>query len=198
MYPQYQSAMHKFLEELQNSHIPSEKIETILSKGKVMKVKSQTLLIEPNQVCDKAFFILKGGFVCRYMDEELEIEKTINFFLENFHPFMSCVDSFFSAAKTQCELRAITHSEVIEFSKKDIESAINQDIELFHFYHSLVTRALQEENDFKLKIISYSSERLYQYLIAHCSVVIQQVPSKYIAEFMGISSEWLSKLKHRI
>lgn len=190
--------MHKFLVELQNSRIPSEKIETILSKGKIRKVKSQTLLIEPKQVCDKAYFILKGGFVCRYMDEELEIEKTINFFLENFHPFMSCVDSFFSDAKTQCELRAIAHSEVIEFSKKDIENAISQDIELFRFYHSLVTRALQEENDFKLKIISYSSERLYQYLITHCPVVIQQVPSKYIAEFMGISSEWLSKLKHRI
>jgi hypothetical protein len=62
----------------------------------------------------------------------------------------------------------------------------------------LVTQALQEENDFKLKIISYSSERLYNYLITHCTKVIQQVPSKFIAEFMGISSEWLSKLKHRI
>jgi hypothetical protein len=62
----------------------------------------------------------------------------------------------------------------------------------------LITQALQEENDFKLKIISYSSERLYSYLITHCPKVIQQVPSKFIAEFMGISSEWLSKLKHRI
>ena len=87
---------------------------------------------------------------------------------------------------------------VIEFNKKDIDTITSQDIDLFKFYHSLVTRALQEENDFKLKIISYSSERLYSYLITHCPKIIQQVPSKFIAEFMGISSEWLSKLKHRI
>lgn len=190
--------MNKFLQSLQASNISPDKIESIISKAKLLNVKSQSLLIKSNTNCDKAYFVLKGGFVCRYIDEELEIEKTINFYLEDFHPFMSCVDSYFLETKTQCELRAIAHSEVIEFNKKDIDTIISQDIDLFKFYHSLVTQALQEENDFKLKIISYSSERLYSYLITHCPKVIQQVPSKFIAEFMGISSEWLSKLKHRI
>jgi hypothetical protein len=190
--------MNKFLQSLQTSNISPDKIENIISKGKLLHIKSQSLLIKPNTICDKAYFVLKGGFVCRYIDEELEIEKTINFYLEDFHPFMSCVDSYFSETKTKCELRAIANSEVIEFNKKDIDTIISQDIDLFTFYHSLVTQALQEENDFKLKIISYSSERLYSYLITHCPKIIQQVPSKFIAEFMGISSEWLSKLKHRI
>lgn len=190
--------MNKLLEQLQNSNISPNKIENILSKGKLLNVKSQSLLLKPNTICDKGYFVLKGGFVCRYIDEELEIEKAINFYLEDFHPFMSCVDSYFSETKTQCELRAIANSEVIEFNKKDIDAFIREDIDFFQFYHTLVTRALQEENDFKLKIISYSSERLYSYLITHCPKVIQQVPSKFIAEFMGISSEWLSKLKHRV
>jgi hypothetical protein len=190
--------MNKFLQSLQASNISPDKIENIISKAKLLNVKSQSLLIKPNTICDKAYFVLKGGFVCRFINEELEIEKTINFYLEDFHPFMSCVDSYFSETKTQCELRAIAHSEVIEFNKKDIDSLISQDIDLFKFFHSMITQALQEENDFKLKIISYSSERLYTYLISHCPQIIQQVPSKYIAEFMGISSEWLSKLKHRI
>jgi hypothetical protein len=190
--------MNKFLEELQAKNIAIESISTIMSKGKLLQLKSQSLLIKPNEICDKVFFVLKGGFVCRYINEELEIQKTINFYLENFHPFMSCVDSFFSETKTQCELRAITYSEVIEFNKKDIDTIINEDIELFQFYHSIVTTALQEENDFKLNIISYSPEMLYRYLITNCPEIIQTVPSKFIAEFMGITSEWLSKLKHRI
>lgn len=190
--------MHKLLEELQSLNISPEKMETIIQKGKLYKVKSQTILVKPNTVCDKIFFVLKGGFVCRYIDPVLEIEKTINFYLEDFHPFMSCVDSYFSETKTQCELRAISNAEVVEFNKKDIDELIYQDIQFFHLYHAMVTRAFQEENDFKLKIISFSSERLYGFLMSHCPKVIQQVPAKYIAEFMGISSEWLSKLKHRI
>ncbi len=190
--------MNPLIEEFQSAKLSPDKIAFIVSKGRLVKVKSQSLLVRPNTYCDKAFYVLKGGFVCRYIDEELEIKKTINFFLEGFHPFMSCVDSFFSATKTQCELRAIKNSEIVEFDKKDIDDVLTSDLEISKFYHSLVTRALQEENDFKLKIIAYSSERLYSYLITHCPKVIQQVPSKYIAEFMGISSEWLSKLKHRI
>lgn len=190
--------MNKFLEELHKLNIPADKIKNIISKGNFIQVKSQTVLVAPNTVCDKVYFVLKGGFVCRYIDDELEIEKTINFYLADFHPFMSCIDSYFSETKTQCELRAISNCEIFELNKKEIDNFIHNDIQLFHLYHSLVTQALQEENDFKLKIISFSSERLYSYLVAHCPKVIQQVPAKYIAEFMGISSEWLSKLKHRI
>jgi hypothetical protein len=190
--------MNKLLEQLQNSNISPGKIENFMGKGKLLQVKSQGILVKNNTVCDKAYFVLKGGFVCRYIDKELEIEKTINFYLEDFHPFMSCVDSYFSETKTHCELRAIAHSEVLEFNKKDVDAITREDINFFQYYHSVITQALQEENDFKLKIISYSSERLYSYLIEHCPEVIQQVPSKFIAEFMGISSEWLSKIKHRI
>ena len=189
--------MIKLFEKLQSSNISFDQIEKIISKGKLLHIKSQTLLVQPGTICDKIYFVLKGGFVVRYINKELEIEKTINFYLEDFHPFMSCVDSYFSETKTHCELRAITNSEVMEFHKKDIDAIMLEDIEFFKFYHLMVTQALQEENDFKLKIISYSSERLYSYLIKHCPEVIRKVPSKYIAEFMGISPEWLSKLKNR-
>ncbi len=190
--------MHKFLELLQSSNISSALVENLLGKAKIVQVKSQALLVKANTICDKTYFITKGGFVCRYIDKEFEIEKTINFYLDDFHPFMSCVDGYFSGTITLCELRAITHSEVIEFDKKDVDALLEEDIHFFKFYHFMITQALQEENDFKLKIISYPSEMLYNYLIEHCPEVIQKVPSKFIAEFMGISSEWLSKLKHRV
>ena len=190
--------MKKLLEDLQLSNISAGQIENILSKGELLHVKKQSLLVKPGSICDRAYFVLKGGFVCRYIDQELEIEKTINFYLEDFQPFMGCVDSYFSETKTQCELRAIADSEVMAFNKTDLDAMMLEDIVFFQYFYSMVARFLQEENDFKLKIISYSSERLYMYLVEHCPDVIKQVPSKFVAEFMGISSEWLSKLKHRI
>lgn len=188
----------QLIQQLNEANIPFEKVEKMLSLGKIIKVKNLTKLVEHNKVCDKIYVVLQGGFVSRFIDKELEIEKTINFFFRDFHPFMTCVDSFFSGTKTQCELRAISNAEVIEFKKQDIEATIFQDLQLFRVYHTQVTTALQEINDFEMKIIAYSSERLYNHLITECPIVIQKVPAKYIAEFMGISSEWLSKLKHRI
>ena len=190
--------MNQLIEELSKSNIPEETIEKIMGLGQWIKVKNQTKLVRHNQVCTKVYLVVKGGFVCRFIDEELEIEKTINFFFPDFHPFMTCIDSFFSGTKTQCEIRAISNAEVIEFNKKDVETLVYQDLQLLRLYHAQVTTALQEINDFEMKIIAYSSERLYNHLITACPIIIQQVPAKYIAEFMGISSEWLSKLKHRI
>ena len=188
--------MNKFFEELQSANISLDKIENLLSKGKLLHVKNYSVLLKPGTICDKVYFVLNGGFVVRYINVELEIEKTINFYLEDFHPFMGCVDSYFSGTETECELRAIAHSDVIKFDKKDLDAIILEDIVIFQFYHFMLTKILQEENDFKLKIISYPSEMLYDYLIKDCAEVIRQVPSKYVAEFMGISAEWLSKLKN--
>ena len=36
---------------------------------------------------------------------------------------------------------------------------------------------------------------IYEYLIDKCNPVIKHVPAKYIAEFIGITAEWYSKLK---
>ncbi len=49
-----------------------------------------------------------------------------------------------------------------------------------------------------LLLHSYSNEKIYNYLIEECNSVIKNVPSKYIAEFIVISAEWLSKTKKKI
>jgi len=65
------------------------------------------------------------------------------------------------------------------------------------FYIQRLINALLIEDEFKTQIISKSSEKLYQYLISEYPQIILNFPSKHIAEFMGITQEWLSKLKKK-
>lgn len=175
--------------------LSNETLAFIKENTKLIHVKSNTVLLSSGKICDKAYFVIQGGFVCRYINEDFEIYKTINFYLEDIHPFMACVDSFFTQIPTQCELRAISESLVLEIKKEDLDIILKRDDNLNKFYQSIVITALTEENDLKLKIIAYTSEQLYQYFMENFPMVIQRVPSKYIAELMGISAEWLSKLK---
>ncbi|GAB4413646.1 MAG: hypothetical protein OHK0039_20800 [Bacteroidia bacterium] len=189
--------MQPFLDRLRQAGAPSALLQEMIPLIGTRSLRARALLAGPGEVCQQAFLVLKGGFVCRHVDAEQDSYKTINFFLPDFHPFMACVDSFFSGQPTHCELRAIAASEVLVFDKVHIDAFTQRDLRLFAFFHELVTTALQEENDLKLKVISYPSPRLYDYLLSQCPQVIQQVPARYIAEFMGISPEWLSKLKGR-
>jgi CRP-like cAMP-binding protein len=182
---------------LKHLNIPEETRLSIVGNLEVLQVKSNTVLLKPGKTCTHVYFVVSGGFVCRYFNENLETPKTINFYLDDLHPFMACVDSYFTQQPSSCELRATRESVILAMSKKNLDQIIQTHLPLKHFYDSLVIQALVEENELKLKIISHSAEQLYQYLLSELPTVIQKVPSKYIAEFMGISAEWLSKLKRK-
>lgn len=182
---------------LEHLHISEEVRQRIADNIEVRQLKSNTVLLMPGKTCTHIHFIVSGGFVCRYFNENLETPKTINFYLDNLHPFMASVDSYFTQRPGHCELRAVRDSVVLSMSKKNLDVMLMSHPILRQFYDNLVIQALVEENELKLKIISHNAEQLYQYLLDELPAVVQRVPSKYIAEFMGISAEWLSKLKKR-
>lgn len=193
--PMNDEHIDNFLNQLSFLQIDAVLLATIRENVKVINLKPNAVLVSAGKVCQNIYYVLEGSFVCRYIDAESGNAKTINFYLNDLHPFMACVDSYFNQTPTQCELRAVSHSVVLSMPKKQIDALLARSTVLKQFYDSVVITALVEENDLKLKIISYSSEKLYDYLLRHFSSVIQNVPSKYIAEFMGITAEWLSKLK---
>lgn len=191
------SYINTYLTNLQHLKVSEESVQYIREKLQVVRVKSKGTLIMPGDVCRHIYVVVQGGFVCRYIHEKTGAAKTINFYLETLHPIMASLDSYFTQVPTNCELKAITDSVVVAFLKKDIDTLVKQDPHFASFYHNIVITAMVEENELKTKLIAYSAKEKYEFIIQEMPSVIQQVPSKYIAEFCGISSEWLSKLKRQ-
>ena len=96
-----------FLQSLQELKVSEESIQYIKDHLQPFRVKAKDNLILPGKVCKDMYLIFQGGFVCRYIHPKTGAAKTINFYLNNLHPFMACVDSFFSQTTTNCELKAI-------------------------------------------------------------------------------------------
>ncbi|MCG8332703.1 MAG: hypothetical protein MI974_33770, partial [Chitinophagales bacterium] len=59
-------------------------------------------------------------------------------------------------------------------------------------------KTLLDKNELRALLISLSSEEMLQYLHEHYPQILQQIPSKYVANFLGITPQWLSKLKHKL
>ncbi len=194
---QEQALIHvdSYLKSLQPSYLLDENLPFFREAVKVIKVKSKDTLIIPGEICRHVYLVLEGGFVCRYVHEKTGVANTINFYLEDLHPIMTTLDSFFTQTPTNCELKAISTSLVGALPLSAINALMDRDELFMSFYKEVVTRAMVEENDLKTKLISYNSKEKYDYLLEEMPMVIQKVPSKYIAEFCGISPGWLSKLK---
>jgi len=186
-----------FIDELIDAGVPEHLINAIISVGQLINVKNQTNLIEAGKECSMIYFILKGAFVCRHLNEETGDKRAIGFHMSDFQPFMTCVDSYFTNTPTGCDLLAISDGEVLAFRRSDLVELSGAHQVLSVFYYDRISDALVSEHNFKTKLIQYSSESLYRYIICHHPQIVQKIPSKYIAEFMGISPEWLSKLKHK-
>lgn len=192
----FNSIVH-LLENLSYLGINEEVIRQLSTQIKPISVKTNQTLVKAGQVNTHLYYVLEGGFVCRFISIDEEVERTINFYLNELHPIMACIDSYFAESPTRCELRAISESIVLAIPKTELDRLVAIDNKLKLLYDNLLIKALIEENDLKLKIISTKPDELYQYILKEFAVVVQKVPSKYIAELMGISAEWLSKLKSK-
>lgn len=184
-------------ELLDDFKIPKKLAQVMLPYIEFKKVKSQSILVEVGAVCNQIFLVQKGAFVLSYIDSETGNEKAINFFTPKTQAFCTVSDSYFSGEPTQCRLKTIKNSLIVIFNKNDVDTVTKANNDIMNYYLSKLNETLIAENDFRMKLLTYSSQRFYDYILEKHPEIIQKIPSKYIAEFMGISREWLSKIKSK-
>ena len=163
--------------------------------GKRYVLKSHQTIINVGDQCDKVYYILKGGLLRRFYNPHSDDFKTISFHLPDYRSVVTINKSFFSNTPSNYELKAFKTSELIIIKNSDLESINAQNEELQNFYNQQIINSLILENELKSRLISFNSIEFYNYICQEYPEIIKSVPSKYIAEFMGISAEWLSKLK---
>jgi len=184
-----------YFDNLRQLQVNEESIASLSEAVKVTSVRSKGVLIGPGEINKHIYVVVQGGFACRYINEKTGEAKTINFYLEDLHPIMACLDSYFTQTPTSCELKAITKSTVLAVPKVIVEELREKDAAFETFHYEVVATAMREENELKTKLIAYSAKDKYDFILEEMPSVIQRVPGKYIAEFCGISQAWLSKLK---
>ena len=176
-------------------HSNNRLIRYFKEKGKTKVIKPSDCLIHVGEKSNKVFFILDGGFVCQNYDEDTDKFRTINFHLKGFHPIMTVIQSFYSGLVSNCQLKAITKSEVLEVGKGIILTDLEKDGSLKQAYIEETIYALLAINEFHTKLITLKTKSMYKYLLQKCPEIIQHIPAKYVAEFMGVSAEWLSRIR---
>lgn len=185
----------KVFERIKKIGLPEDFISEILLFSSTLELKRNEQLIDVGDLCNQIYFVLEGGFISKYYDSETETYRTVNFYLDSFQPFMTSVDSYFKNNPTAYQLVAIKKSTVIAFDRKDTDEFLKRAPHFSKYYYNFAIDNLIKESHYRSLLLTYSSDKFYQYLMAEHPEIIQNVPSKYIAEFMGISQEWLSKLK---
>ena len=168
--------------------------ETVKSFMQVEKLKQKEFLFQEGDVCKYVYYINYG--CVRYFYNADGYEKTGQFFFEN--AWYSDYASFLSGKPTSMSLQALEATEVIQIGKADIEKLYAQLPKFERFGRLMAEIAvlgLMRKNE---NLTLLSSEERYLKLIKERPKVIERVSLKYIASYLDIKPESLSRIRKKL
>ncbi|WP_136666763.1 Crp/Fnr family transcriptional regulator [Flavobacterium sp. H122] len=153
-----------------------------------------TFLEKENSIAQNLYFISKGYIRTYYYEEGNEITTQIlgkNNFITSFESF---VTHSISIENIQC----VTDCEVLYITKSDYTMLNNESTFWSAFckqlYEKTITFHRQRIND----LLTLTAEKRYLKLLDKQPEVIQNVPIQYVASYIGVKPESLSRIRKKI
>jgi CRP-like cAMP-binding protein len=159
---------------------------------KTETVEKGAYYIRAGQRCNKVSFINEGLFKMAVIDSAGN-EKIIEF--PGTSEFVTDYISFLNRTPTDCDIIALQTSILESISYQDLQKIYEHSPRF-----QKAGRLLAEQNFIKLggRIKSQSLPPHERYkLLCENSYLIQHVPQYMIASYLGVSAEWLSKIRSK-
>jgi CRP-like cAMP-binding protein len=156
------------------------------------KVAKKTFLLKEGEVCDFEAFILKGCIRTYYLDKE-GVETILLFAVEDW--WVSDITSFSERKPSNLFVETLEECELltIDYAGK---SRLFEKIPAFErMFRLLVQRSLGVLQQRFYSSISETAEQRYKQFLEKYPLVAQRVPQHQIARYIGVSPEFLSKVR---
>ncbi len=112
--------------------------------------------------------------------------------------WISDLYSYLTETPAKHILDALIPTEVFEIRKKDMEEIYERIPKFERFFRILFQNAIVAQTRRIDQTISIPAEERYKVFIKKYPGIFQQIPLKYIASYLGISPEFLSKIRNKI
>ncbi|EHQ44198.1 Crp/Fnr family transcriptional regulator [Myroides odoratus] len=152
------------------------------------------IIFQEGDISDAIYFVLKGCVRLFYNVEGGD--KTAFFYTEG--QFICAGDSYTFNRPAQENYEALEPTILAVFSKKSIEQLLKQSIIFEQIARIAVENELLTAQRLIASFVTKSAEQRYVDLLANQGDLFLRVPQHYIATYLGVSPETLSRIKQRI
>ncbi len=164
--------------------------ETIPSKKEIFK--RDEFLKLPETVNHNLYFILSGSVRVYFIDDN---EEHILYFGYK-KSLITAIDSFFSSKKSSLYIQAIKKTEVVTISKENLMSFLKSNPKYFDVYLNIMEELIQLRIEKEKILLMSSPVKRYKRLLQQMPELFQEIPHKYIASYLRMSPETLSRIKN--
>lgn len=157
--------------------------------------EKSTPILKVNEVEEYIYF-MKSGSVRFYIPRENEDDLTFGFAFED--EFVSAYDSFLSGEPCEYQLETITETTVLRLSKENL-TKLYENTNFGNPLGRIIAESLFiKKKDREMSLLMRTAGQRYSDLFSSHPKLIKEIPLKYIASYIGITPQALSRIRSRI
>lgn len=159
------------------------------------KIRKRQYLLNAGDVCQYITFVEKGLLRSFTIDDRAH-EHVMQFAAEGW--WISDINSLLTGEEAVYNIEALEDSELFLLSNGAMDDMMQQFPAMERYF-----RLLMQRNNISLQrriisSLSYSAEQKYTKLMAELPDIISRAPQQYIASYLGITPETLSRIRRQV
>ena len=181
--------LRKHIEEIVS--VTDEEFDHIKSFFTLKKVKKHQYLVQEGDQATYEYLILSGIFRMFYLDSEGK-EYIVQFAGENW--WMSDYQAYFNGKNATLHITCMENAEVLAMTLYGREKLAADLHKMEHFFRVKLTKGYVALQRRIISLLSGTAQERYEEFGQLYPDMMQKIPKKYIAEYLGVSRETLSRL----
>ena len=175
--------------------LTSEEQTLFLSKTITQQVKAKTILQNAGFVCKDGYFV-NSGLLRSFSINDNIVEHVMSFACKGW--WISDMYSLLSQKPGHLFIEVSEDAEVVLLSKENQEELYHLIPKLERFFRIIVENSLVAYQERLMDNLSLTAEERFDKFCKKYPTLIQKVPQKQIASFIGVTPEFFSKMKARM
>lgn len=166
-----------------------------LSKLEIRHYKAKSLVLRAGEVCTHSYFV-NSGLLRGFTINDHIVEHVMSFACAGW--WIGDMYSLLSQQPGTLFIEVLEDAELVMMSKTDQEALYTAIPKLERFFRILTENSLVANQERLMDNLSLTAEERFEKFCKRYPSLIQQVPQKQIASYIGVTPEFFSKMKSKL
>lgn len=168
--------------------------QLFLSKIEIRHFKSKSILLNAGQTSKYTYFV-NSGILRSFNINDNIIEHVLHFACEGW--WIGDMYSYISGKPGSLFIEVLEDAEIVMISKENHQQLYREIPKLERFFRILAENSLVSHQERLMDSLGLTAEERFEKFCKKYPTLIQRVPQKHIASYIGVTPEFFSKMKAR-